>query len=267
MKRVRLPASGTHVDLTSVAPVLSWLAEPHPTSRVLLGHNLHSLYLCEKSPEFRELYLRADVVIPDGFPVWLAARLRARVSKASSSGSADRIGSTDWLARLDEVPQSLRIALIGADGSSNIEAVKRLSDSFPQHHFSGWDGYEGRLELEDCEFRSLVDFDPDLVLVGMGMPFQEEWLARHWHQLPTATFCVVGGAIDQISGSQRLAPRHLGPLGLEWIWRLASDPRRLSGRYLIEPFKLSYLLLRKLWIREQPRARQTSESMLANESD
>jgi N-acetylglucosaminyldiphosphoundecaprenol N-acetyl-beta-D-mannosaminyltransferase len=244
--RVRLPASDTQVDLVSMEQLLAWLGEHAPRKRLLLGHNLHSMYVCETSVRFRAMYGRADLVLPDGFPVWVMAKFLARRRVVGGDRlSAPRIGSTDWLARLDQVGRPLRVAVLGATAASNRDAVQRLGSDFPSHEFTGWDGYAGRTALESNGFIELTSFNPDIVLIGMGMPAQEEWLHEHWNSLPVATYAVVGGAIDQVSGEQVLAPRWLGPLGLEWAWRLIADPRRLAGRYLVEPLKLGYRLLAK----------------------
>ncbi len=255
MVRVQLPISDTEVDLVSMDVLLEWLGENSTEHRLLLGHNLHSLYLCEKDTGFRQMYERADLVLADGFPVWTAAKKCAKQMPSDlreAASRSPRIGSTDWLPRLDRVGRSLRIAAIGASPESNAEAVRRLTDQFPLHQFIGWDGFDGRVSLELDGFAGLTEFAPDLVLVGLGMPRQEQWLDQHWSSLPPAVYAAVGGAIDQLSGNQRPAPRWLGHLGIEWVWRLLSQPRRLAGRYLVEPFKLAYVLGRKRASQDRP---------------
>ncbi|MCA1379196.1 WecB/TagA/CpsF family glycosyltransferase, partial [Bradyrhizobium sp. IC4060] len=81
--------------------------------------------------------------------------------------------------------------------------------------------------------------DPQLILVGMGMPLQEAFLTRNLAQMPNAYIATVGGAVDYVAGAAKLSPRWLGRFGLEWAWRFAHDPLRLYGRYLIEPVKLA----------------------------
>ncbi|BBZ06404.1 hypothetical protein MDOR_05730 [Mycolicibacterium doricum] len=104
----------------------------------------------------------------------------------------------------------------------------------PQWTVSGVDGYVS----SDIALTRIIDFDPDLVLVGLGMPRQELFLLSHLAQLPDATYATVGGAIDYLAGTTRLAPRWLGRFGLEWVWRLVNQPRRLAHRYLVEPLLL-----------------------------
>ena len=115
----------------------------------------------------------------------------------------------------------------------------------PRAQVEGWPGEGWNLALEDRIVGTLQEFRPDFVIVGLGMPLQEEFLSRHWEELPTAIYAAVGGVIDQYSGIQKSAPRWLGPLGLEWAYRLATQPRRLGHRYLVEPWILAYLLAAK----------------------
>ena len=86
---------------------------------------------------------------------------------------------------------------------------------------------------------------PQLVLLGLGMPLQEQVLARRLPMLPPAVYCAVGGAIEQIAGVQKLAPRWIGRLGLEWAWRLMLHPQRVAYRVFGEPWVLLGLLLRR----------------------
>jgi N-acetylglucosaminyldiphosphoundecaprenol N-acetyl-beta-D-mannosaminyltransferase len=88
------------------------------------------------------------------------------------------------------------------------------------------------------------------VLLGLGMPLQEQVLARRRANLPPAVYCAVGGAIEQIAGVQKLAPRWIGRLGLEWAWRLMLHPQRVAYRVFCEPWVLLGLLLRRRLRRE-----------------
>ena len=90
---------------------------------------------------------------------------------------------------------------------------------------------------------AIREFDPQLLLVGMGMPLQERLASELRGSTRVPVIAAVGGAVDQISGAQSLAPRWVGRMGFEWLWRLASDPRRLTGRYVVEPVRLAGLLL------------------------
>ena len=211
-------------------------------TRTVVGHNLHSVTLFHSDPEFRALYEDSDVVLLDGAPVlWLWGR----------SGEADgpvmdyRLGSTDWIPALGNVDGLERIAVIGAGAEANARAVARLAGIVPNAKVSGMPGEGWNSALESEAVAWLQELRPQLVLLGLGMPLQEMVLRRSLPALPPAVYCAVGGAIEQIAGIQKLAPRWLGRLGLEWAWRLMLHPRRVAYRVFGEPWVLLALLVRR----------------------
>ena len=95
---------------------------------------------------------------------------------------------------------------------------------------------------------TINDFGPDLLLVGMGMPRQEKWLLDHRKALRAGVKMNVGALFDYLSGNVPMPPRWLGPLGLEWAYRLLTTPRRVVRRYLIEPWGLLPIVFH--WLRQ-----------------
>ncbi|WP_407709638.1 WecB/TagA/CpsF family glycosyltransferase [Arthrobacter nitrophenolicus] len=209
------------------------------STRTVLGHNLHSVTLALSDDGFRTLYERSDVVLLDGAPVlWLWGR----TGNAEGPVMDYRLGSTDWLPALDQVQGLERIAVVGAGAEANAGAVARLKAIVPGANVSGFPGENWNPGLEDAAVQWLHRQRPQLVLLGLGMPLQEEVLQRRLEALPPAVYCAVGGAIEQLAGVQKLAPRWLGRLGLEWAWRLLLHPRRVAYRVFGEPWVLLWLL-------------------------
>ena len=83
----------------------------------------------------------------------------------------------------------------------------------------------------------------DMVIVGMGMPRQEEWIERVQHRIPTRVLVPTGAYLDYQVGEQTLPPRWMGRAGLEGVYRLFRSPRRLAYRYLLEPLVLAWRLI------------------------
>jgi N-acetylglucosaminyldiphosphoundecaprenol N-acetyl-beta-D-mannosaminyltransferase len=215
--------------------------------RLLLHHNLHSSYLHETDANFRRLYQRADRTIVDGAPIlWLTS-----LFTGSRLSAVYRIPSTEWIAALSQVDTPRRLFAFGATAESNRKAVEELRRHLTTWTVAGVDGYVD----DDVAIRRIADFAPDLVIVGLGMPRQEHFLLRNLDRLPDATYATVGGAIDYLAGTRRLAPRWLGPLGVEWLWRLAGEPRRLGYRYLVEPTLLLYRVALRCVKAPRPRRR------------
>ena len=86
-------------------------------------------------------------------------------------------------------------------------------------------------------------FAPDILFVGMGMPRQEAWIMSNLDALPPCVIFSVGAAFDYEAGVQKSAPRWMGKAGLEWLYRLLCDPKRLARRYLYEPWALTPRIL------------------------
>jgi len=250
LQRQSVPVLGvdaTPLDVDGLTAVLNGFVADG-TTRTVVGHNLHSVTLFHSEPEFRKFYQNSDVVLLDGAPVlWLWGRGRQKTGgEANARPVMDyRLGSTDWIPALGRLDGLHRIAVLGAGSTANAKAVAKLQCIVPGATVSGMPGEGWDPDLEEKAAAWLADVQPQLVLIGLGMPLQEEVLWRRLPSLPPAVYCAVGGAIEQIAGIQKLAPRWLGRLGLEWAWRLLLHPRRVAYRVFGEPWVLLGLLLRR----------------------
>ena len=244
MTRQHIPVLGVDATPLTVSEMTATLNRfvAEGVTRTVVGHNLHSVTLFHSDPEFRALYEDSDVVLLDGAPVLL---LWGRSGDADGPVMDYRLGSTDWIPALGNVEGLERIAVIGAGAEANAKAVARLAGIVPDAKVAGMPGEGWNDEIEDQAVAWLAELRPQLVLIGLGMPLQEMVLRRRLDALPPAVYCAVGGAIEQIAGIQKLAPRWLGRLGLEWAWRLMLHPRRVAYRVFGEPWVLLGLLIRR----------------------
>jgi N-acetylglucosaminyldiphosphoundecaprenol N-acetyl-beta-D-mannosaminyltransferase len=245
-----LGVDATPLDVDGLTTVLNgFLADG--STRTVVGHNLHSVTLFHSKPQFRKFYESSDVVLLDGAPVlWLWGRGREKSGREEPGNDTRpvmdyRLGSTDWIPALARLDGLHRIAVLGAGEDANAKAVAKLQAIVPGATVSGMPGEDWNPVLEEKAAAWLAEVQPQLVLIGLGMPLQEEVLWRRLPSLPPAVYCAVGGAIEQIAGIQKLAPRWLGRLGLEWAWRLLLHPRRVAYRVFGEPWVLLALLLRR----------------------
>lgn len=244
LARQHIPVLGVDATPLKVDELLEVLAAfvADGTKRTVVGHNLHSVTLTHSDAGFRSVYEHSDVVLLDGAPVlWLWSRTRKAVGPVMEY----RLGSTDWLPSLGKVAGLKRIAVVGAGAEANALAVEKLRSIVPGATVAGLPGEGWNDDVETAAVRWLAEQQPQLVLLGLGMPLQESVLQRRLDTLPPAIYCTVGGAIDQLAGIQKLAPRWLGRLGLEWAWRLLLHPRRVAYRVFGEPWVLLWLLARR----------------------
>lgn len=230
----RLPVPLLDVEVTpfSAADTAEFvLARVRSGQGAIVGNlNLHGVYVFHTDADFRAYCESSDLVLVDGAPVAWAARVPTRL----------RVGSTDWLDALMPIADDLRILAVGGTERAARGAERHMREQFPHVRWVGVDGFRGQ-DLDQELQRQISGVD--VVLVGMGMPRQERWLLRHRELLGGKVVANVGGCFDYYAGVQHLAPRWMGRLGLEWLYRLIRAPRRLAYRYLVEPFKLAALLV------------------------
>lgn len=194
--------------------------------RVIYYLNAHTLRLILRFPELKEAYQRATIVYFDGWgAVWLA-RLAGLECK-------ERITTGDFFGDFLKEAEKVRLSLFLVGGTPEVinKTVERLSAEFPNLIIKGYShGYfsdSGRLE------KKIATANPDLLLVGTGSPKQELWLDRNPELAEGRTAWVVGGLFDYLSGKSPKAPKIIGKLYLEWLFRLACEPGRLFKRYFI----------------------------------
>lgn len=200
--------------------------------------NLHGLYAARRSAPMRALMRSSRTVVHiDGMPiVWLGRLFGRPVTRAQR------------LAHIDIIPRLLRLAARNrwrvAFVGGREDAVAAASSAFwriaPTLDIACFTGYFDTADLsrdgkQSSILREIHRREPDLLLVGMGMPAQEEWIQRLREEFGVPVVMPVGGFIDYFTGATAMPPRWLGQIGLEWAFRLASDPRRLFYRYCVEP--------------------------------
>lgn len=176
------------------------------------------------NPAYRELLTHFDQVYPDGSGVALAGRLLGRPVKANVNG-------TDMLPLLAETAarEGFSLYLLGAKPGVAEKMRANLMARFPGLRIVGChDGYH--LEQVDDDINQVR---PDLLLVALGVPLQEQFIVDHFASVQAGVMIGVGGLFDFYSGNIPRAPRWLRRLGLEWTFRLAMEPRRMFRRYII----------------------------------
>ena len=198
----------------------------------VLNVNANCLNLLYTDAALRGFFDRADLVFCDGAGVMLAARLLGR-------SIPERITYADWAWRLAAFAEAegLSLFLLGAAPGVAERAARRLLTLHPDLRISGiehgyFDHRPGSTGNE-AVLRKVNAADPDILIVGLGMPMQERWLMENRDAI-NASVALTGGAVfDYVSGGLRRGPRLLTDNGFEWLARLLVEPRRLWRRYLI----------------------------------
>jgi len=191
--------------------------------------NVHVLTAALHDVRLRTAISGAEIRLPDGEPVaWLIRRL--------GSTHARRIGGPDLFSHVVDKGRSggLRHFFVGST-EETLDGLRRmLVDRYPGAEIVGRHAppYADELEVGDAMIQEIRATRAQLVWVGLGAPKQELWMARAAPSLPGATLVGVGAAFDFLGGTKRRAPEWMQRSGLEWLFRLASEPRRLASRYV-----------------------------------
>ncbi|MEZ3157325.1 WecB/TagA/CpsF family glycosyltransferase [Microbacterium sp. BWR-S6Y] len=242
MKSVALPWGLGTVTPLDVEQTCDWILDAAPSRqqpRILANLNLHALHLTLEEGPVKRLTAVSDVTLIDGWPILLLARFTTASAKWPTS--RERIGSTDWLEELFSRDPALRVVAVGGTSETAAKMSSHVNDNTHNIQWRHFDGFRFQENGNAHSQRTLDDAlaNADLVLVGLGMPTQEAWILDHLDAIGDgAVVANVGGCFDYFAGSQQLAPRWMGRVGLEWLYRLAHSPRRLAKRYLVEPFLL-----------------------------
>jgi N-acetylglucosaminyldiphosphoundecaprenol N-acetyl-beta-D-mannosaminyltransferase len=194
--------------------------------RIISTINAALLVMARKDESLRLALQRSELLLPDGMPVlWIARALGAR--------SARRVTGVDLMDELIRVAarERLRLYFLGARPEVLRELVGRVAEAHGGDVIAGSrDGYFPREQGGEV-VREIRESRADILFVGMPSPFKEVWCHEHREALGTPVILPVGGAFDVLSGFVRRAPRALQACGLEWLWRMLMDPRRMWWRY------------------------------------
>jgi len=236
----RLRLLGAEFDLVTPHEVLARAAAWADQGRVavIANHNSHSLYLYRRSPALRAFFDQADLIEIDSVPVIAWGRLLGLPLRR-----AHRCTYLDWREAFWRMADERRWKVFYLGGAPGVAeaACARLSARWPNARLASHHGYidaDPASADNRAVLAQIAAFAPDIVFVGMGMPRQEQWILDNRAAFTRGVLLPVGAAFDYEAGVQTAAPRWLGRIGLEWLFRLATQPRRLAARYLVEPWFL-----------------------------
>jgi len=228
----------------ALALIDGWVDRREP--RYVCVCPVHSIMECRRSEEVRRVFNRAGMVTPDGMPVVWVARF-------SGHPNVRRVYGPDLMLAALERGMHRHFFYGGGPGVAK-QLKETMERRFPKLEVVGTyePPYAPLDELCTPDAATQInDTRPDVVWVGMSSPKQDLWMARMRPLLRAPVLIAVGAAFDFHTGTVRQAPLWMQRSGLEWLFRLAVEPRRLWRRYLIDnPWFLWDLLLQKTGLRK-----------------
>lgn len=252
-RKIRL--FGIDIDNLTMREAVDAIADEYAAPRkraMVTTPNVDVVVQLDRNPRLREDYARASMILADGAPIILASRLLGKPLK-------ERVAGSDIFPLLCEKARdkNMRVMLLGGGEGVAQKAAENLAAKYPglviTAHTPSF-GFD--YKPEECEriVARINEFQPHFLFLGVGTPRQERWIARYQDEYCPCVSIGVGGSLDFEAGRIRRAPVLLRKTGLEWLYRLVKEPKRLYRRYLIEDRRFFTLFLREAKAKRAARA-------------
>ena len=232
---MKVSICGVRIDRLSFDRVIKKLVEHIHFKKYpayVVTPNAQHIVIFQNDPEFQKIYNRALLSVPDGVPLLWAAKLM-------NNPLNGRVNGTDLVEELCAVSakEQFKIFFLGGRPQAANRAAQIMSSRYPQ--LKVIDTYcppcnfeNNKAEIQKIE-ETIKTAAPDILFVGLGAPKQEKWIADFYQKLDVPISIGIGGSFELISGMVNRAPKWMQQAGLEWLFRLLLEPRRLGKRYLI----------------------------------
>ena len=237
---------GNKIDIIktsdAVEKISNWIKLKSENAHWIVVTGMHGIVEAYKNIEFKKNISSADLFVPDGISlVWLAKSKGFNVKK--------RVSGADLMSEFFRVANKEGFSsYFYGDTEETLEALKiKLTNEFPKLKFAGMYSPPFR-ELtteEDEEIVKMInDAHPDVLWVGLGLPKQENWIYKHKERLNVSVVIGVGAAFKFLSGKVKRAPKLVGDLGFEWLWRLILEPKVVWKRIFLDGPIFFWLLVK-----------------------
>lgn len=212
------------------------------------GINLNQLYLLKHNPEFTEAVVNSCLLVPDGTPVmwiakWLGTPLRAKIPGPEYTLELFRLAAE----------KGYRVFILGGKPGSAELAIENIRLKYENLKIAGYYCPPFGFEKDEGETNKIVDMlknsEADILIMALGAPKQEIFAERYYQEINIPIIFGSGIAIDYFAGRVKKAPGPINKLGLEWLYRLFQEPKRLFERYIVHDLPL-LLELRK-WAKKE----------------
>lgn len=231
------------LDIEATANFMIEMAFPHrrlDRPLYLTSANGEVLSRCSTEPITARLFRSADLINADGQPLVTVSKLK------SKTPLPERVATTDLFNVVARKAASagLTFYLFGADERENALAVANVRKRHPTLRIVGHSHGYLRGEALRAKVDEINELAPDYLWVALGVPYEQAFVEEFAPRLPNVgVIKTSGGLFNFLSGSKARAPRWMQDAGLEWVWRIWLEPRRLFWRYLTTNPRAIYLLL------------------------
>jgi N-acetylglucosaminyldiphosphoundecaprenol N-acetyl-beta-D-mannosaminyltransferase len=223
---------------------------------LIMGPNAQLVTLAAQSPHFATALRAADLAVPDGISVVLAARLLGLSLQ-------ERVTGGDLMERLciEAAQNNLSVFFLGGLPGAAEMTARKFEQNYPGFRVAGTYCPPLGFETDPAELaqirKFISDARPDILCVAFGAPKQEIWMYENCPTLPVGAAISVGAALDTQAGLRKRAPKWTHRIGLEWLYRLIREPGRLWHRYLIGNTHFIWLVAQE-WMRNSKAVQGTA---------
>ncbi len=242
---MRIPFLNTEIDnltMQEAIDEINVLVKKNNHSYVVTP-NLDHIVLIEKDSEFKRAYENADLILTDGKPLIWISRLLKNPIKEKVSGS-------DLFPRVCELAaqNGYSIFILGAMEGVAQTAANKLIKSVPRLSIAGCYSPPVGFEKDSEEVKKIINMinssNADILAVALGAPKGEKFIYQIRDKISVAVSMQIGATIDFIAGRIKRAPKWMSDYGLEWLYRIFQDPKRLLKRYVRDACEIIPIIIR-----------------------
>jgi N-acetylglucosaminyldiphosphoundecaprenol N-acetyl-beta-D-mannosaminyltransferase len=247
----RISLLGVGIDNISMEEALARVEESVAARQFsyAVTPNIDHMMQLRRDSELRSVYDHADLVLADGTPLLWASRILGTPLK-------ERINGTDLFVRTCELAarRGYSVYMLGGNPGAAANAAKRLKIQYPDLKIAGYfcpgRGFHTDPVQNGAIQTRIRESGADILFVGLGAPKQEHWIYKYASRSGVAFAVGIGISFSLVAGDIKRAPLWMQRRGLEWLWRLCAEPKRLWKRYLIDDMPFIGLVARE-WARRQ----------------
>ena len=249
-KRIHL--FGVDIDPLSmaetVALIAEWLNQPENSCKFVVTPNVDHIVKVQADTGLQAAYKQAALIVTDGKPIVWAANLLAVKIPGTVPGS-DLVPAIFDYAQNNKT--ALKVFLLGAMPGVADRAKENIHDKWPLISVVGTlspdFGFDKKIADSKAICEMINNSGAQLLVLGLGAPKQELWITQYAPHISVKVALCVGATIDFLAGEKARAPKWMRKVGLEWLHRMLSEPKRLAKRYLIDAIVFPKLIVNE-WL-------------------
>ncbi|MCR2745915.1 WecB/TagA/CpsF family glycosyltransferase [Limnobacter parvus] len=234
----------------AVQTILQWANDDSVSPKRVVTPNVNLTVLQKRNPEFRRVLNESSLCLVDGKPIYWASHLFDVGLPEVVTGS-DLVPALFAAHQANACGEKLRVFLLGAAEGVADKAARNIMEKYPAIYICG--AYSPPFGFEhdpvECEkiCQLIKSCNTCILIIGLGAPKQEFWADRHLDKTGAKVAICAGATIDFLAGEKSRAPAWMTKSGLEWMFRMLSEPKRLAKRYLKDGLALPGLFWAEYW--------------------